>query len=59
MTRKSENDLYRAYCNLCKYTNQIPLRKSKWKIKNNSTPTKHNRTVEDIRKELDEMREHI
>ncbi len=53
-----ESRLYDAYCNLCFYTGQKPLSKDKWKKRFHNTPIKHNRTVEDIQKELDEIREH-
>lgn len=29
MTRKPEKDLYKAYCNLCFYTDTLPLSKDK------------------------------
>lgn len=50
--------LYDAYCNLCFYTGQTPLSKNKWSKQFHSTPTKQNRTVEDIQKELEEIREY-
>lgn len=59
MSLVREKDLYKAYCNLCFYTDTTPLSKDKWKKQFNSTPTKQNRTVEDIKKKLDEIREHV
>lgn len=53
-----ESRLYDAYCNLCFYTDQTPLSYNKWKKRFHSAPTKQNRTVEEIQKELDEIREH-
>lgn len=50
--------LYDAYCNLCFYTGQTPLSKNKWNKRSHSTPTKQNRSVEDIKIELDEIRGH-
>lgn len=54
-----ENSLYNAYCNFCFYTGQTPLSKDKWKKRFHSTPIKQRRTVEDIQRELDEIREHV
>lgn len=51
-------DVYRAYRNLCFYTGQIPLSKDKWSKQFNSTPNRNKRTVDDIKKELEEIREH-
>lgn len=55
MSLVHESDAYRAYYNLCIYIGRIPLRKSKWK-KKNCTETKQNKTVEDIKRELNELR---
>lgn len=55
MSLVRETDAYLAYCNLCYYTKKTPLRKSKWK-KGLQKPVKTNRTVEDIKKELEEIR---
>ena len=57
MSLVREERLYKAYCDLCFYIGKTPLRRSKWRNKN-STPTKHNKTVEDIKRELDEIREY-
>ncbi len=57
MSRKLEKDLYQAYCALCLYTDKKPLQKSKWK-KGLQKPVSQNRTVEDIKKELEEIKEH-
>lgn len=57
MSLVREDSLYKAYCDLCYYTGRTPLRKSKWK-KKNTPPTKKNRTVEDIRAEIDAIMEH-
>lgn len=48
--------LYDAYCNFCFYTGQKPLSKNRWNKRFRSTPSKQNRTVEDIKRELDEIR---
>lgn len=50
--------LYDAYCNLCFYTDTTPLSKDKWNKQFRSTPTKQNRTVEDIQRALDEIRKY-
>lgn len=55
MSLALRKDLYRAYCNLCVYTNQKPMRKSKWEKQFNK-PVDHNRTVADIMKEIDAVR---
>lgn len=57
MSLVREERLYKAYCDLCFYTGKNPLFKDKWK-KQNSTPANHNKTVEDIRRELDKIREY-
>lgn len=58
MTRKPEKDLYKAYCNLCFYTDTVPLFKYKWKKQFFDTPNRNKRTVKDIQRELDELREY-
>ena len=57
MSLVREGYLYKAYCNLCLYTGKNPLRKSKWR-KHNTTTNKQNRTVEDIQRELEAIKEH-
>lgn len=57
MSLVRESDAYRAYCSLCIYIGKTPLRRFKWRNKN-STPTKQNKTGEDIKRELDEIREY-
>lgn len=59
MSLVCNRDAYRAYCNLCFYTDQIPLLHDKWKKRFCSTSIKQNRTVEDVQKELDEIREYV
>lgn len=56
MSLVRNRDAYRAYCNLCFYTHQIPLSYDKWEKQFNSTPTKQNKSVDDIKRELDEIR---
>ena len=58
MSLVREKDLYKAYCDLCFYTGKIPIRRFKWK-KGNTTPAKKNRTIEEIRTEIDAVREHV
>lgn len=52
-----ECDAYKAYCDLCYYTDKVPLRKSKWK-KQNIKPANQNRDAESIQKEINELREY-
>lgn len=49
MSLVRNRDAYRAYCNLCFYTNQIPLSYDKWEKQSHITK---NRTAEDIKKSL-------
>lgn len=52
-------DVYRAYRNLCFCTGQIPLSKDKWSKQFHNTQNYKNKTAEDIKKELDEIKEYV
>lgn len=53
-----ESRLYDAYCNFCFYTGQKHLSEDKWRKRFHNSSIKQSRTVEDIQKELEEIREY-
>ena len=59
MSLVCESDIYKAYCGLCFYTGKKPLSKNNWKKQFHNSTIKQSRSVEDILKELDDIKEHV
>ncbi len=57
MSTVREERLYKAYCDLCYYTDKKPLQKPQW-AKGLQKPIRSNRTAADIKNELVKLREH-